>query len=316
LYSISYEWPWALTLLLILPLFNYLEKRFTSEKLHKGVKFSRLDLLERTIEGYHDTKRQLFKYLFIFAVVTGTMALSRPSVVMETPVSPVRLMLVFDISMSMEARDIKPDRLTAARDTALEFLKNIPKGTKVGIEYFHDNAYVAVNPTSNVNYVISSLSSLGLKDLKPGTAIGSAIDAAVDSFSIDKPKNSNSVIILLTDGESNSGILPVDAANIAKKEKIRIYTVGIGSREGAVVQGGLLTVLDEGTLMEIANITGGKYYRAESRNDLSGIYKNLRTKALSLEKQKIEISALLSGMSFLAFLILIYLELSIFRPIF
>lgn len=316
MYSFSLEFPWALVLLLVLPLFYYFERRFSGENNIKAAKFSRLALLEKASEGVTDHKRKVFAGLFVLAVITGVMAIARPQVVMEVPTNPVRLMLVFDTSISMEASDMVPNRLAVARDTAVEFVKNAPRGIKIGLEYFYGSSYVALSPDQDREKLISSLSGLTLDNLYPGTAIGSAIDAAVTTLSINKTGSNKLVIILLTDGESNQGILPLDAARLAKHEGIKIFTIGIGSQDGAFVRGGYLAALDEGTLLEIAGITGGKYFRAKSKNDFRNIYKELRSSAFSLEKRKIEITAVFSGISFILFLLAVYLGISVFRPVF
>ncbi len=316
MYGFGFEWPWALVLILVLPLFAYYERYFSVQKRVKAAKFSRIELLEKAVSETTDYKRKTFVILFVMAVLTGVMASARPYVSIEVPVSPVKLMLAFDTSISMEAADMEPNRLIAARDTAVEFIKKAPDSIRIGLEYFYGSSYVAVAPTEDRHKVISSLSKLEITDLYPGTAIGSAIDAAVNTLSIDRQENNTLVIILLTDGESNQGLLPLSAAKIAKNEKIKIFTIGIGSHEGAFVRGGYLVTLDEGTLMEIANITGGKYFRAKSKNDFRSIYKELRTSAFSLEKRKCEITAVLSGISLFLFLLVVYLGISVFRPIF
>lgn len=316
MYGFGFEWPWALVLFLILPLFYYLERYFTIQKRVKGAKFSRIELLEQAVEETVDYKRKRFVVLFILAVITGIMATSKPYVSMEIPVNPVKLMLVFDSSISMEAGDMQPNRLMAARDTAVEFIKKAPNSIRIGLEYFYGSSYIAISPTEDHGKVVASLSNLTIKDLYPGTAIGSAIDAAINTLTAYESKNNRLVIILLTDGESNQGIHPISAAKIAKSEKVKIFTIGIGSQEGAMVRGGYLAALDEGTLMEIANITGGKYFRAKTKNDFRNIYKELRTSAFSLEKQKIELTPVFSGISLILFLFVVYFGVSVFRPVF
>ncbi|OGH99858.1 MAG: hypothetical protein A2Y25_05795 [Candidatus Melainabacteria bacterium GWF2_37_15] len=316
MYSFGFEYPWALILLLIIPVFYYYEKYLNRINHIKAAKFSRIELLERALEGKTDYKKKLFMVLFTLAVITGVFAIARPHATIEVMVNPVRLMLVFDTSISMEATDMKPDRLTVARDTAVEFIKKVPNSIKIGLEYFYGSSYVAVSPSEDREKLLSSLSGLDLKDLYPGTAIGSAIDAAVNTLSVGKTENNKLVIILLTDGESNQGILPLDAAKIAKSEDVKIFTIGIGSREGAFVRGGFLAALDEGTLIEIANQTGGKYFRAQSKNDFRKIYKELRSSAFSLEKKEVELTVFFSAVSFALFLMVVHFGIAVFRPVF
>lgn len=316
MYSFGFEYPWALILVLILPLFHYFERRFNRANRIKGAKFSRIEFLQRAMEETGDYKRKLFAGLFIIAVIAGVFAIARPRAIMELPVNPVRVMLVFDTSISMEATDLKPDRLTAARDTAVEFIREVPEGVKVGLEYFYGSSYVALSPTAERKKLISSLNRLSPDDLYPGTAVGSAIDAAVNTLSVDKTEKSRLVIILLTDGESNQGMLPLNAAKIARREGVKIFTIGIGSRDGAFVRGGYLAALDEGTLVEIAGITGGKYFRAHTKSDFGKIYGELRSRAFELEKQKVELTVFFSAASFLLFILAVYFGISVFRPVF
>lgn len=316
MYSFGFEWSWALILLLIIPLFRYFEKQFSRKNHIKGAKFSRLELLERAAQETVDHKKKYFSILFVLAVITGVFAVARPVITTEVPVNPVKLMLVFDTSISMEATDMQPNRLAVARDTAVEFIKKMPKSVRVGLEYFYGSSYVAISPTLEKEKLISSLSNLSLEDLYAGTAIGSAVDAATAVLSIDRTDNNKLVIILLTDGESNQGIHPLSAARMAKREGVKVFTIGVGSQSGAVVRGGYLAALDEGTLMEIANITDGKYFRAKTKNDFRKIYKELRTSAFSLERQTVEITVLFSAISLLLFLFTVYFGISVFRPIF
>ncbi len=316
MYSFGFEYPWALILLLILPLFFYYERQFSRQNRIKGAKFSRLELLERAMEETPDKKRKIFAGLFIAAVVMGVFAIARPQAIMEVPVNPVKAMLVFDTSISMEAQDMKPNRLTVAKETAVEFIKKIPDSVRVGLEYFYGSSYIAFSPTKDRDKLINSLTDLSLENLYPGTAIGSAIDSAVIALAMNKTEKSRLVIILLTDGESNQGILPLDAARIAKSEGVKIFTIGIGSRDGAFVRGGYLAALDEGTLIEVANITGGKYFRAKSKSDFRKIYRELRSTALALEKQKVELTVGFSAVSFLLFILVVYFGVSVFRPVF
>ena len=316
MYSFGFEWNIALVLLLVIPLFFYLEKRFSRQNRIKGAKFSRIELLEKAVNLTGSNKKLILSVLFILAAVTGVFAVARPYVAMEVPVHPVKLMLIFDTSISMEATDMPPNRLVSARDTAVEFIKKLPNGVRAGVEYFYGSSYVAVSPTEDHSRVLSSLSSLELNNLNAGTAIGSAIDAAVNTLTLNRAENDKLVVILLTDGENNQGIVPLGAARIAKHEEVQIFTIGVGSEKGAYVRGGFLAALDEGTLIEIANITGGKYYRATSKTDLRNIYKELRMNAFSLERKKVELTAIFSGISLLLFLAVTFLGVSTFRPVF
>ena len=136
MYSLGFEWPLALILLLILPLFYYFEKYFNRKNRIKGAKFSRLVLLEKAAGETMDYKKKYFSILFTLAVITGVFAIARPQVLIEVPVNPVKLMIVFDTSISMEADDMKPNRLTVARDTAIDFVKKFLKAYGLVLNIF------------------------------------------------------------------------------------------------------------------------------------------------------------------------------------
>lgn len=309
--GLNFEWPWMLILLVILPIWWILFN--SSKKNIPAIKFSRLAMLEKAAQNKPDYKRFMVTVLFIIATVSGIFALARPQMISLIPVNPTKVMLLLDISISMEAKDMNPNRLTVAKETAIDFIRRLPKGVKSGLGFFYGSAYIPVEPTLDRDDIIQSLSELSTENLLPGTAIGTAIDAAEKSLELKKDKKSDLSIILLTDGESNQGIPTDVAARKARKMGIKIFTIGIGSREGAIVNGGILSSLDEGALMEIANITNAKFFRAESRKELKDIYKQLNLSAISLEKRKLEITFLFSGLSLLCFLIVSFLNLTILR---
>ncbi len=315
MHSFSFESPYMLFLLILIPLIYliyYLSKNKTTEK---AIKFSRLELIKQAAEKKLDYKKLALLILYGVAVLAGVLSLAKPTLITEIPVKSTKLMMVFDVSISMEATDLKPDRLTVAKNTAITFIKKLPKGVKVGLEYFYGNAYIPVEPTIEKQKVIDSLATLDAANLFPGTAIGTALQGAVSSLTIAKKINNNAIIVLLTDGETNQGLDPLDAANLAKNAGIKVFTIGIGSREGAFVRGQILSSLDEPTLMEIARITNGRYYRAESQKQLASIYKQLHSTTFVLEKQKIALQEYFTGVFLFIFLVITYLNFYIFRVI-
>lgn len=309
----GFESPWMLLTLMVLVLFCYLYRYSEKQSIQKAIKFSRLAYLEQASKKIKDHKKTILITLFIIGTIFGCLSLARPYMSINLPVNPTKIILAFDISISMEATDMKPNRLEAARETAIEFIKKIPKDVKIGLEYFYGNAYMPIEVTTDKRKIIDSLKDLTVDNLFPGTAIGTAIDGAVSGLNINKD---NSIVVLLTDGESNQGVVPSYAAEQAQKNGVKVFTIGIGSKEGAYVRDNILTTLDEGTLMEIANITGAKYYRAINKKELKEIYKELTTKQMGFEKQRTELTFVFSGLSLLLFLILAGLKLTIFRVVY
>ena len=194
------------------------------------------------------------------------------------------LMLVVDLSYSMSQKDMKEgdhyiSRLAAVKNVLSKFIEE-RKGDRLGLIFFADHAYLQTPLTFDRNIVAKQLKQVVLKLIGTQTAIGEGIGLATKTFiDNDAPQR---VIVLLTDGSNNSGVLgPIEAAKIAKKYHVKIYTVGIGAGE-MTVRNFFMTQkintaadLDEKTLKEIAHITGGKYFRAHDKQQLQSIYNTI-----------------------------------------
>ncbi|CAH0537543.1 hypothetical protein VMF7928_01162 [Vibrio marisflavi CECT 7928] len=194
------------------------------------------------------------------------------------------LMLVVDLSYSMSQKDMKEgdqyvSRLSAVKHVLSNFIEE-RKGDRLGLIFFADHAYLQTPLTFDRNIVAKQLKQVVLKLIGTQTAIGEGIGLATKTFiDNDAPQR---VIVLLTDGSNNSGVLgPIEAAEIAKKYHVKIYTVGIGAGE-MTVRNFFMTQkintaadLDEKTLKEIAHITGGKYFRAHDNQQLQNIYNTI-----------------------------------------
>jgi len=311
----GFEWPFVLILLLFAPLIFLFIKNATKKRLQYAAMFSRLELLKQASMEIKETNKTILPYILTVAVVSGIIALARPYINISLPADSSRLILAFDISISMQADDMSPNRLETARQTAIDFLKKLPHKIETGLVYFYGSSYIAASPTLKRENLINKLKDLNLSELKAGTAIGAAIDSSANSMLDGENIINDMVIILVTDGENNQGISPIDAANKAKQLGIKIFTIGIGKKEGAIVKG-YQTYLDEGTLIEIANITNGKYYHADSEKQLKRIYNELINNSFYLKKQKTDITFIFSGISFIAYLFVILVGISIYRPVF
>lgn len=204
------------------------------------------------------------------------------------------IVLAMDVSGSMMTRDLKPDRLEAAKKMASQFINGRPNDN-IGIVIFAGESLTGIPMTIDHNAVTGYIAGLNPNMLSDGTAIGDGIATSINRIKEGKAKSKS--IILLTDGTNNTGLVaPNQAAEIAKNEKIKIYTIGIGTNGMAPSPAydafGRLTyvqekvVIDEATLTSIAQQTGGKYFRATDNKSLENIF----TEIDRLEKTKMDIS--------------------------
>ncbi len=202
-------------------------------------------------------------------------------------------MIASDISGSMLAEDFQPNRLEAGKNIAIDFIKNRPDD-RIGLVIFSGESFTQCPLTIDHDVLINLYKDVKNGMIDDGTAIGMGLATAVNRLKDSEAKSK--VIILLTDGSNNMGsIAPLTAAQIAKQFGIRVYTVGIGTHGYApypvqtpmgIQYQRILVDVDEGTLTKIANITGGKYFRATDNQTLKNIYEQID----KLEKAKIDVT--------------------------
>ncbi|MCD4772697.1 MAG: VWA domain-containing protein, partial [Bacteroidales bacterium] len=261
------------------------------------------DIQLSSTEGFENTGKSLKQYLFHSLVVFRILAVALLIIVMARPQSStsqqnvsiegIDIVMALDVSGSMLAQDLKPDRLEAAKDVAQDFMKNRPND-RVGLVIFSGETFTQCPLTTDHSVIKNLFKDIKSGMIEDGTAIGDGLATAVtrlkESVAISK------VIILLTDGVNNSGSLdPVSAAEIAKMFGIRIYTIGVGSMGTAPypVQTPFGTQyqemevkIDEELLKQVADMTEGRYYRATSNRELKAIYNEID----KLEKSKIDVT--------------------------
>ena len=258
-----------------------------------------------TVEGVTGAPRSIRYYLrhlpFVLraaAFALLVVALARPQDVEQlahTETEGIDIVLSIDVSASMLARDFEPDRITAAKQVAASFIAD-RYGDRIGLVVFGAEAFTQSPLTTDQSTLQTLLARIrsGLID-DSGTAIGNGLATAINRLRESEAKSK--VVILLTDGVNNRGqITPMTAAEIAKAQGIRVYTIGVGT-EGmapypAVDMFGQMTFvnqkveIDEKTLTAMAELTGGKYFRATDNAKLKAIYDEINT----LEKSKVEVS--------------------------
>ncbi len=256
--------------------------------------------------------------LRIIAISLIVIAIARPQARnswKEENIEGIDIILAMDISGSMQIPDLEPDRLEAAKKVAAEFIGSRPYDN-IGLTLFAGKSFNQCPLTIDHATLLRLLANARVGVIEDGTAIGSGIANAVAHLKDSKAKSK--VIILLTDGSNNSGdISPLTAADLAENFGIRVYTIGVGSAgntvisqqlpSGQIVQMKVPVEVDENSLLEIAQKTGGKYFRATSASKLSEIYKDID----KLEKTKLNVKQYMKHkeefMSFVlaAFLILL-----------
>ena len=213
---------------------------------------------------------------------------------MRSNTEGIDIMLAIDVSGSMLARDFKPDRITAAKEVAGSFIAD-RYGDRIGLVAFAGEAFTQSPLTTDQSTLQTLLARIRSGLIEDGTAIGNGLATAINRLRESDAKSK--VIILLTDGVNNRGeIAPMTAAEIAKAQGIRVYTIGVGT-EGmapypAIDMGGNLIFvnqkveIDEKVLKAISDMTGGRYFRATDKDKLKAVYDEIN----QLEKSKVEVT--------------------------
>jgi Ca-activated chloride channel homolog len=246
-------------------------------------------------------RRHLPMIAVLVAIALLVIAVAKPERTVAVPVEHASIMLATDVSGSMTATDVRPTRLTAAKQAARRFVEQVPKRVNVGVMAFNDIASVLQSPTSDrdaVNSAINGMSSSG------GTATGNAIATATSVLQRQpgiKGKRPPAAIVLLSDGASTRGRDPVAAAQTARKLHIPVYTVALGTQSGTITVprrgGGTVTERvppDPVALRQIARASGGQTFTAQTASGLSEVYKKLGSQ-LGHKKEKRQITNVFAG---------------------
>lgn len=348
-------WPGTLLLLLLIPLLiaAYL---WALRRRKVAVRYSSLALVRAALPRFSRLRRHLPFGLFLAAVASLIIAFGRPVMVMAVPTNQTTIILAMDVSGSMCSGDIQPNRLRAAEAAAMNFIRNQKVSTRIGVVAFSGFAELIQSPTTDQRALEAAIDSLLTGRW---TAIGSAILKSIDAIAeIDEhvwpsvTANSSpaqptpvprgayapSIIVLLTDGASNAGPHPLDAAQQAVDRGVRVYTIGFGTAFGGEFvecgprfrgnepfgggppgggqgRGGgrFRRGIDEVTLQQIADMTGGVYYSAESSNELQSVFENLPTNIIVRHEVE-EVSVLFTGFGALLAAVSILLSM-LWRPL-
>ena len=287
--------PWWLLCLLLIPFYLY---HVYSQKKAKQLSFLFPDFasysFRKSWKWYLAKLMPLFRSLAIAMIV---FALARPRQVLTEETihaESIDIFLAMDLSSSMLAKDFEPDRLEVSKRIAAEFVDN-RKYDRIGLAVFAGESFTQCPLTTDHEILKDFLAQLQCGMLEDGTAIGMGLATAVNRLKSSESRSK--IVILLTDGVNNAGyILPETSSAIAKEFGIKVYTIGVGSkgdalspvrrrRDGSYLFGWASVQIDEALLEQIANETGGKYYRASNEQQLFEVYSEID----KLEKTKIEI---------------------------
>jgi Ca-activated chloride channel homolog len=306
---VSFELPIALLGLLLVPLVVALYLISQRRRRRYAVRFTNLDLLGSVVTGSPGVRRHIPPLLFLLALTALTVAVARPHVKVDVAREQATVMLVTDSSGSMQASDVSPNRLAAARSAARGFADRLPQKFRLGFVTFNNIASLLVPPTSDREPVKQALDSL---QAEGGTAIGSGLEAALTGLQPviqrerakqqeegrrDRRGRPPAVVVLLSDGYSTTGPNPLVVARRARELRVPVNTVALGTSAATVTLsdrlGSTRTVRvppDRETLRRIARTTGGQYFDAADEEKLSSVYDRLGSR-IGFRKEKREYTA-------------------------
>jgi Ca-activated chloride channel family protein len=344
-------WSDVLPLLLILPLLAGVRYWMLRRRRRAGVRFSSLSLVREAMPRSSALRRHLPFTLFLFGLGALVLAMARPASIVAVPSGKTTVVLAMDVSRSMCATDIAPNRLIAAEEAAASFVESQDSSTQIGIVAFAGFAEIIQVPTNDEEVLLDVIESLATgRRTAIGSAILESIDAiaevdpsvpdalgddddptAVEPEAVPKGAYAPAIIVLLTDGASNAGPDPIEAAAEAAARGLRVYTIGFGTENpggrpprcgaqyigsepgdpGAFgldpgfgggfsgfggTGGGFRRAIDEDTLIAVAEATGGEYYPAESAAQLVEVFEQLPTE-LIVKHEVVEISVIFVAMA-------------------
>jgi Ca-activated chloride channel family protein len=323
-------WPGFLLLLGLIPLLVLAYTWMLRRRRRFTVRYSSLSLVRAALPQASRWRRHLPFALFLLAFASLALAVARPVSIIDVPSGRANILMAIDVSRSMCSTDVPPNRLVAAKEASLSFIRRQPPSVQIGIVAFAGFAALVQPPTAD-----QELLQDAIEDLQTArrTAIGSAILQSLDAIAEVNPEilpvtgavspdeqpspaeagsHQQDIIVLLTDGASNSGIPPLEAAQAAADRGIRVYTIGFGTATGSEMDcgdldpnferfgfgsgfggnpfgGGFRRGIDEVTLRQIAEMTGANYYSASSAGELQEVFQNLPS-ALITRKETTEMS--------------------------
>jgi Ca-activated chloride channel family protein len=327
----TFEWPILLWGLLLVPLALAAYLLAQRRRARYAVRFTNLDLLANVAQRTPGWRRHLPMALYLTAFAALLVSLARPQALVRVPREQATVMLVMDVSGSMEATDVQPNRLSAAKSAAQSFLDQVPSAFQVGLVSFASEARTIAPPTTDrvaVRRAIDSLRSAGGTAMGDGLehalATGQAVESAANPSPVPtaraRPSASPAAapaapvaaapaeeaaplaVVLLSDGANTTGrVDPTTAAQHARALGVPVFTISLGTDQGTVRVAGsrgesraLRVPPDERTLQQIADATGGRFFEAPTASDLQAIYQDLGSRLGWVEEHQ-EVTVLFAG---------------------
>jgi Ca-activated chloride channel family protein len=316
---VSFSWPWALLAAGVLPLLLAAWWLARRRRKRAAVRVTSIALVRTAVAGRSRWRRRVPVALLAAGIAVLSVGAARPQVSVPEVSSDATIMLALDVSGSMCSTDVKPNRITAAEQSAGAFIKAQSGGPRIGLVAFSSTAAVLVPPTTDSKQLLSGLASLTTAG---GTAIGEGILASLDAIAQVDPSvaptgatvrhdsaagYADDVIVVLTDGSNNRGVDPQTAAKQAAARGVRVFTIGYGTDNPATLScgstqfggfgglnggggggGGAGNPLDAdyGALMRISKTTGGAFYRAQDADELNRALAKLPAAFTIVHKQE------------------------------
>jgi Ca-activated chloride channel family protein len=347
---VRFLWPDLLWLTLILPVLAAAYVYALRKRKRTAIAYTNLALVRAAIGPGQHLRRHLPPALLFLALTAALLATARPTAVVTLPSQFLTIILAMDVSRSMLATDVEPTRITAAQAAAKAFISDLPKNVRLGIVTFAGTASVVQTPTENREEMLAAINRF---QLQRATATGSGLLLALatlfpdegfdlqsaiygNTFTssgaspIERPSKKGAkkehkpvapgsytggAIILISDGRRTTGPDPVEIAKMAADYGVRVFTVGFGTLDGAMVGSESFSFyarLDEPTLKAVAAMTGAEYFYAGTAADLRKVYESLNLK-FALERRETEISALFSAVAAALAIVAVLLSLFWFR---
>lgn len=315
----SFLWIELLWLLLLVPILVGVYILIQRRRQKYALRYASLSMVKEALGRGPGRRRHIPAILFLIGLAIMIGALARPVATVLLPSQQGTVILCIDVSGSMRAEDVKPNRIEAAKAAAQAFIEKQPRHARIGIVSFSLYGTVVQAPTTDREALTAAITRL---TPQRNTAIGSGILTSLDAIFEEpgaKPKQPSSprdplvspdpkpvpksvvpkgsyapaIIVLLSDGQSNAGTPPLEAAEQAANRGVRVYTIGLGTPDGTILslEGWSMRVrLDETTLKRVAEKTGAEYFRASNDNDLREIYGSLGTQ-LVFKAEQTELTA-------------------------
>ena len=316
----SFIWPWVLVSLLLLPVCVLVYGRLQRKRSVSAARLGALGALGAARGGsaaLAGRRRHIPPIILLIGVVLLALASARPQITLPLPRMEGTVVLAMDVSASMAADDVEPTRMEAAKLAAKTLVDRRPDSARMGVVAFGEGGLIVHPPTDDDEALNATIDRLVPQS---GTSLGQGILTALNLISPEPGPGSEesdvangaaprgafapAIIVMFTDGENTDPPDPTEVAQLVIERGVRIYTVGVGTNEGATIEVdgfNMFTQVNEPVLQEISLLTEGDYFRLEDKDDIPSVYEDLETEFV-VESRKVEITSAVGGISALLLL--------------